>query len=163
VYFPEFVPLVAKKSKRCKTCKKFIVQAEEVSKKQSQKLELCHLFLNQFPCMFIYKIDKAQSLVLLKFTMLDFKETKIHFNECEYSPTKVFLPNGSYDITESTDTKVKEDEFIYNKGDRMIILNFKYDGENSGENTVIRFFVNAEYDRLTTNKIDYLVEVKFKN
>lgn len=157
------MPLIPKKSKRCKTCKKFIVQAEEATKKQTQKLELCHLFLNQFPCMFIYKIDKTQSLLLLKFVMLDFKETKIHFNQCDESPTKVTLPSGSYDITESSDNKETTDEFIFSKGDRMIILNFKYEGENLQENTVIRFFVNAEYDRLTTNKIDYLVEIKFKN
>jgi hypothetical protein len=45
VLFPKFVDLIPKKSKRCKFCKKFIVQAEDPAKKQGQKLELCHLFL----------------------------------------------------------------------------------------------------------------------
>lgn len=45
VLFPKFVDLIPKKSKRCKFCKKFIVQAEDPAKKPGQKLELCHLFL----------------------------------------------------------------------------------------------------------------------
>jgi hypothetical protein len=45
ILFPKFVELVPKKSKRCKFCKKFIVQAEDTSKRPGQKLELCHLFL----------------------------------------------------------------------------------------------------------------------
>lgn len=89
VFFPKFVDLVPKKSKRCKSCKKFIVQADDSSRKPGQKLELCHLFLNQFPYCYIFKIDPEQKVILLKFVIFDFKETKISFKEVDNSPFKV--------------------------------------------------------------------------
>jgi len=163
VYFPEFVPLVPKKSKRCKTCKKFIVQAEEVTKKQPQKLELCHLFLNQLPCMFIFKVDKAQSILLLKFAMLDFKETKISFKKCEDFGSNVILPTGTYEISENTDNTTDTDEFVYYKADRVIVMNFAFTPDTSRDCTIIKFIIKAEYDRLVLTHIEYAVEIKLKN
>ena len=99
--------------------------------------------------------------------MLDFKETKISFIECEESKTKVVLPTGSYDIKHDSvnDKNVETNEFIFSKGDKNIILNFKYelgDEQKDQEFGLIKFKINAEYTRLKPNIIEYFVEIKFK-
>jgi hypothetical protein len=174
VLFPKFTDLLPKKSKRCKFCKKFIVQAEDPSKKQNQKLELCHLFLNQFPYCYIFKTDPSTSTILLKFAIFDFKETKISFKECQNSPCKVIFPTGVYDVSESFGSGEEENmseeqkEFIYSKGDRSITLHFRWEikegNQNvlSGENSrIMRFIVNAEYFRLEQKHLEYTQEIKF--
>jgi hypothetical protein len=168
VLFPKFVDLVPKKSKRCKFCKKYIVQAQDVSKNQGQKLELCHLFLNQLPYCYIFRIDSSTCTILLKFVIFEFKETKISFEECLDSPYKVNLPTGVYELSEimgnNLDVKSYQKEFIFSKTDRCIILNFRWENiSDIFENTKkIRFKIKAEYIRLEAKNIEYLMEIKFK-
>jgi hypothetical protein len=167
VLFPKFVDLVPKKSKRCKFCKKFIVQAQDSSK--NQKLELCHLFLNQFPYSYIFKIDSSTNSLLLKFVIFDFKETKIAFDESTDSEVKAVLPKGVYEISDSysdSENKIAPDEFVFSKTDRCLILNFKLDESFKNlrrrEFYILRFKVKAEYVRLEPKNIEYISELKFK-
>ncbi len=77
------------------------MQAQDVSKNQGQKLELCHLFLNQFPYCYIFRVDPSSCTILLKFVLFDFKETKISFEEYKDSPVEVVVPPGVFEIAES--------------------------------------------------------------
>lgn len=167
--FPKFVDLLPKKSKRCKSCKKFIVQAQDPTKSQGQKLELCHLFLNQFPYCTIFKIDTVKNIILLKFLIYDFKDTKISFEECPDSPVKLVLPKGVFEISENFDyndniNDLTNKEFIFSKTDRCVILNFKYDLEGNYDmtNLIMRFKIKAEYFRLEVKSLEYINQIKFK-
>ena len=134
MYFPQFVKLIPKKSKRCKngTCTKFIVQVEDYGKKLSQKFELCHLFINQLPYCTITKVDFTQKVIHLKFIIFDYKEAKISFQESSLSKWKVNLPLEKYEITDTSLGESGEflyhnvDPFIINKSDRCIILKFSW-------------------------------------
>lgn len=166
VLFPKFVDLIPKKSKRCKFCKKFIVQAQDSAK--SQKLELCHLFLNQFPYCYIFRVEPENNTILLKFVIFDFKETIIAFEECIDSEVKVLLPTGVYEMSDNynnPEKKLNQDQFIFSKSDRCLILKFKFD--ESFKNLkkdfyILRFKVKAEYVRLEAKHIEYISEIKFK-
>ena len=100
-------------------------------------------------------------------------ETKISFQECPNSPVKVTLPSGVYEISESTksslDSDQSSDEFIYNRSDRCIILNFKWetpqyylDQSSKSKTLIIRFKIKAAYVRLEPKNLEYISEIKFK-
>ena len=81
----------------------------------------------------------------------------------------MILPSGSYDVSDrlNNDKSVTEDknEFVLQKGDRLIILLFRYvtDQKNANDtHAIIRFNIKAEYVRLESKKIDYKVEIKLK-
>jgi hypothetical protein len=151
--------LVPNRSKRCKFCKKYIVQVEENIKKQGQKLELCHVFLNQFPYCYISKIE--QNCLLLKFCVFDFKDSRISFSKDETSPTDVIIPTGTYELSENT-KDIPNDDFLISKSDRSVILKFGWN--EIGATNMLKFIVKAEYTRLDITKtIQYALDVKFKN
>lgn len=124
------------------------------------------MFLNQFPYCSIFKVDSSNNTIFLKFVIFDFKETKISFAECSKSGLDVKLPTGTYEISEnysSIENKSSNDEFIFNKSDRCIILKFKLE-ENfvKKDNYILRFKIIAEYLRLENKTIEYISEIKFK-
>lgn len=132
MYFPQFTKLLPKKSKRCKNCKKFIVQVEDYSKKVNQKFELCHLFINQLPYCSINKIDFESKTVFLKFSMFEYKESKISFSESTDCKWYMILPDKKYEISDVTldsgDFQISSfgDPFVASKTDRCITLKFKW-------------------------------------
>ena len=81
----------------------------------------------------------------------------------------MILPSGVYDVSDrlNNDKSITDDknEFILQKGDRLIILLFRYviDQKNLNDtHAILRFNVKAEYVRLETKKIEYKVEIKLK-
>lgn len=167
--------LITKKSKRCKNCKKYIVQSEDFAKKTSQKYELCHLFIGQLPYCYINKVDLSGNYVLLKFTIFDFKEAKIQFKDSDsFKRVKVNLPKGNYELSEfyseddGTDKKPDEDEFLISKSERTVLLKFTWTFEEEEKQkddfnpnlVILRFIISVEYTRLETKNIEYELEVK---
>lgn len=132
VYFPQFIKLLPKKSKRCKSCNKFIVQVEDYSKKLSQKFELCHLFINQLPYCTISKNDFKYKILYLKFVIFDYKEAKISFSESENSEYEMTIPDGKYEVSDTSLGETGEymfnntDPYIISKSDRCIVLKFSW-------------------------------------
>ena len=169
VYFPQFTKFIAKKSKRCKACKKFIVQAEDISRRttSTQRFELCHLFINQLPYCYVNKFDLKEKYCYLKFVIFDFKEVKIKFkksiidenkNEALNNKFEINLPKGVYDLSENERDDSIKDDCLISISERCAILKFTW---NVCENEVIlRFIVNAEYTRLDTKNLEYLMEIK---
>ena len=51
------------------------------------------LIRNQFPYIYVYNIDPSECKFYLKLVIFEFKETKIRFDQCDDSPTKVFKNN----------------------------------------------------------------------
>lgn len=65
-----------------------------------------------------------------------------------------------------TTEKEEPNEYIHSKSDRSIILNFKWEDNTvffeENKYILLRFQINAEYVRLDTKNLDYLMEIKFK-
>jgi hypothetical protein len=58
-----------------------------------------------------------------------------------------------------------KNEFVLQKGDRLIILLFRYvldPNDTNNIHAIIRFNIKAEYVRLDPKKIEYKVEIKLK-
>ena len=63
--------------------------------------------------------------------------------------------------TNTKKDELDDNEYIYSKSDRCIVLKFYY-GESNKD--ILRFKIKAEYVRLENSKtIIYGVELKFKN
>lgn len=163
VYFPQFTKLLPKKSKRCKACKKFIVQVEDYSKKVNQKFELCHLFINQLPYCSVNKVDFESKTVFLKFSMFEYKEAKISFTESPNCKWYMCIPDKKYEISdinlESSEFQITSfgDPFVASKTDRCVILKFKWlemKDVNSKKNIDINDDKNNDEDNEINKKID---------
>lgn len=147
--------LLPKKSKRCKGCKKFIVQVEDYSKKLTQKFELCHLFINQLPYCTISKVDFFQKVLYLKFVIFDYKEAKISFTPSEESDYEIIIPDSKYEVADTSLGETGEyllnntDPYIISKGDRCIVLKFRW-GERRIKN--ITDYKGTEVE--TLNKLE---------
>lgn len=173
--FPKFVDLVprkAKSSKKCNSCGKILVEAgESINKSANIRFQVLHSFINQFPSITIYKLDLALNVIVLKFSMYVNKEVSISFKEEPESEMKVDLPKNKYsfkDIEESDGTK-ENDEFLYSKKNKAIILNFRIKQESqsalaNGTIHIFKFIIIAEYTKedFTTSTIEYSNEIKFK-
>jgi len=160
---------MSKKSKRCRDCKKYIVQVEDLSRRQSsnQKFELCHLFINQLPYCYINKYSLEDKYCLLKFVMFDFKEAKIKFKETsnkDNSLIKLYLPSGTYELSENETNDYSNDTALVSINERFAILKFTWEGEtlfvNGKEEVIFEFIVEAEYSRITTQILSYTMKIK---
>ena len=172
--FPNFFDLIPNKSevvKKCKQCRKIIIQAasadyESESRIKTIKLDIGHLFTKQFPIETIYKIDTKKNVLMIKFYLYEFKEVTLSFKEDETSEVKCVIPENSYVIG----SIIPEDEFIYKSSDKSIIVNFKFKESYisnlvKGSYHIFKFWINAEYDRggvETLSTIKYRTEIKFK-
>ena len=168
--FQDIVPTKNKMSRKCKMCRKPLIQVTDnlTSRRGASKLDpgIMHLFYTQFPVIYINKIDKDKKEILLKFAVSNFNETKLKFKEDITSPTKVVLPSNQYEI--GTNTEVTGDECFHSKSDKYVILIFKIKEEyyqffEMKRDHVLRFYCVVEYNRggETATEIEYLAEVKF--
>ena len=173
VQFPKFFDLVPQKTKvsrKCKKCKKLIIQGGDQSNTRSNyvKLEVSHFFLIQFPHITIYKIEYDKKNLMLKFNISDYKEIKLNFKESTKSEVKCVLPPKKYEI--GTNNKMTKDEYLFAQNEKFIILNFKWKGESEknikadGKSHYLQFIIVAEYNRggsETNTVIEYNTEIKF--
>jgi hypothetical protein len=168
--FQDIVPTKNKMSRKCKMCRKPLIQVTDnlTSRRGASKLDpgIMHLFYTQFPVIYINKIDKDKKEILLKFAVSNFNETKLKLKEDITSPTKVVLPGNQYEI--GTNTEVTGDECFHSKSDKYVILIFKIKEEyyqffEMKRHHVLRFYCVVEYNRggETATEIEYLAEVKF--
>lgn len=174
IQFPKFTDLIpqrAKSSKKCRNCKKLVIQAGDVSsgKALDTKLEIAHLFLLQFPYISIFRIDTSMKVLMLKFSVLDYKEITISFREDIDSPIKVILPPGKYEI--GTNKEYEQNKYFYSKSDKFVVFNFQIAEshhsaiEVNGSCHLVRFIIKSEYNRggsETAKDIEYPIEIKFK-
>ena len=173
--FPNFFDLIPNKSevvKKCKQCRKIVIQAAAAdyvtdSRIKTIKLDIGHLFIKQFPIETIYKIDIEKYVLMIKFSLYEFKEVTLCFKEDESSEVKCIIPKDSYVIGNNN---ILEDEFIFKWSDKFIIVNFKFKESYisklvKGSHHIFKLLINAEYDRggkETLSKINYGTEIKFK-
>lgn len=105
-------------------------------------------------------------MILLKFMMFDFKESKISFEECQDSPIFVNIPKGVYEISDSsTGLTDSDNEYVHSRSDRCVIIRFFLDSKTLlKQNTtyIMKFKLKAEYLRLEVKHLEYLMEIKFK-
>jgi hypothetical protein len=105
-------------------------------------------------------------MILLKFMMFDFKESKIFFEECQDSPIFVNIPKGVFEISDSSaGLKDSDNEYVHSRSDRCIVIRFFVDSKlvlKANNSYSIKFRLKAEYLRLEIKQLDYIVEVKFK-
>jgi hypothetical protein len=164
------VPQKAKVSRKCKKCKKLIIQGGEQSNNRSNyvKLDVSHFFLIQFPNITIYKIEYDKKNLMLKFNISDYKEIKLNFKENTKSEVKCVLPPKKYEI--GTNNKMPNDEYLIMQNEKFIVLNFKWKGESEknikadGKSHYLQFIIVAEYNRggsETNTVIEYNTEIKF--
>ena len=172
--FPNFFDLIPNKSevvKKCKQCRKIIVQAAGAdyvtdSRIKTIKLDIGHLFTKQFPVESIYKIDIKDYSLMIKFSLYEFKEVTLSFKEDETSEVKCEIPKDSYIISDTT----PPNKYIYESSDKSIIVIFKFKESyinklEKGTHHIFKLFINAEYNRgrkETLSKITYGTEIKFK-
>lgn len=166
--FAELVPQRTKFAKKCKQCLKSIIQASEIaeSKTENIKLEIQHLFTNQFPNVTIYKLNTDLKCLMLKFSLPELKEVKISFEPCEDNAVSVTLPEGDYELGRECEDNSK---YVFVRNERSIVLNFYFKDEymdklrEKGSAHFLKFLIKAEYMRANEDgiKIEYKNEVKF--
>ena len=169
--FCDLIPKIILFRKNCKKCGGLVVEEEN----QNQKLDdrINHSFIRQLPIVYINKIDLGQSLIRLRFVMLNFFDIiNISFKEAPLNNNnaKIILPEGKFNFNE------KKIEDTFKSKYKNFLVDFKFDESYKPElisNTshIIRFIVCAEFNRSetpnektvdTTNVIEYLNEIKFK-
>lgn len=166
--YPRFVDLIPKKqqfSKKCKECGKLIV--EEVIDNQNNSA-INHSFIGLLPIVFINKIDVENSLIKIRFILLNFNNINISFLEDKYNQVKIILPKEKFNF----DDKVEEVNNIKGYKYKKMLIDFKFDESYKPElisNTshILRFVVKAEFNRDGTESnsvsiIEYPIEIKFK-
>ncbi len=171
--YPKFVDLIPKKNlfnKTCKQCKKLIV--EEIDDNHKKEGRINHSFISQLPIVLINKIDVEQSLIKLRFIMLNFIDNiNISFKNDPYSKVKVVLPEEKFDF----ELKEGEEGSKSNIRYKNVLIDFKFDESYKSElvkdsSHILRFIVRAEFNRIesqnesqdATNAIEYPTEIKFK-
>ena len=171
--YPKFVDLIPKKqlfNKTCKQCKKLIVEEIDNNHKEGR---INHSFISQLPIVFINKIDLEQSLIKLRFIMLNFIDNiNISFKYDPLSKVKVVLPEEKFDF----ELKEGENGNKNNINYKNFLVDFKFEESYKNELVkdsyhILRFIVRAEFNRTeqqpennqdSSNAIEYPNEIKFK-
>ena len=127
-----------------------------------------HSFIGLLPIVFINKIDLENSLIKIRFILLNFNNINISFLEDKYNQVKIILPKKKFNF----DDKVEEVNNIKGYKYKKMLVDFKFDESYKPElisNTshILRFVVKAEFNRDGTESnsvsiIEYPIEIKFK-
>lgn len=117
------------------------------------------MFINQLPYCTISKVDFFQKVLYLKFVIFDYKEAKISFTACEDSEYDIVIPDSKYEVADTSLGETGEyllnntDPFIISKGDRCIVLKFRWGEKRVKEIKLNDENQNKEIVKTTSNNV----------